>query len=125
MIMLTLLRDCRNETPTYPKGKGRNPEIRSLRVGAKHQPHPFVREADWTENYGEWAATKNDEAEHPEPHYCERDANGKQETENIGNETDGQKNVGVGEKERWVRAGRLTKQVNSMATWDWVLGEKR
>lgn len=58
-------------------------------------------------------------------HYSEWGMNGKQETENIGNETDGRKNVGVGEKERWVKAGRLTKQVNSMATWGWVRGEKR
>ena len=50
-------------------------------------------------------------------HHSERDANGKQETENIGNETDGRKNVGVGWKERWVKVGWLTKQVNPMATW--------
>lgn len=38
-------------------------------------------------------------------HCSEQDANGRQEMENIGNETDGRKNVGVGVKERWVKVG--------------------
>ena len=50
-------------------------------------------------------------------HYSERETNGKQETETTGNETGGRKNIEAGEKERWMKAGRLTKQVNSMATW--------
>ena len=65
--MKRLLRECRNETPTDPKAKARNTEIHYYMEGAKRQPHPFVREADWMENYGEGAATRNDEAEHPEP----------------------------------------------------------
>ena len=89
--MLRLFRECRNETPTDPKARARN-----LKRWAQSTKLTFSceKQTGWR-TMGKERPPKTTRL-NIRNNYSERDANGKQETGNIGNETDRRKNVGVG-----------------------------